>query len=237
MESAKTNYFDIKILLGVFIIVVGLIALLNNIGLDTGIDYWDFWPMILIIIGIGKLLQPRQYRNVLGGSIILAIGVLFQLGTLDIIDLAFRHLWPFILILIGLAIFRHGYRRGFTPGTIDSNRINFAAIIGGGEYNYNSQILIGGSATSILGGGTINLTQAEMENETLVIDTFSLMGGVEIIVPKHWDVVIQGTPVMGGMSDKTVHPAATQSGENQAQTRKRLIVKGIAIMGGVEIKN
>jgi hypothetical protein len=41
-------------------------------------------------------------------------------------------------------------------------------------------------------------------------------------------VVLHGTPILGGFEEKTAHPAAGT---------KRLIVKGYAIMGGVEVRN
>jgi hypothetical protein len=51
---------------------------------------------------------------------------------------------------------------------------------------------------------------------------------VEILAPREWSVVLQGTPVLGGFEDKTAPPR---------ESGPRLIVRGVAIMGGVEIKN
>ena len=47
-------------------------------------------------------------------------------------------------------------------------------------------------------------------------------------IPQSWDVVLEGTPILGGMSDQT----KTLNG-----SKKKLIITGEAIMGGVEIKN
>ncbi len=237
MSAGTKSIFNYKTILGLFIILVGLIGLLNSFGFDTGIDFWDFWPLIFIIIGLGKLMQPAEYRNTYGGLIILAIGVIFQLAALDILDIGFRQLWPILLILVGAAIIRQAFCPGRKTGGIESNIINFSAVIGGGEYNYRSRELIGGSATTIMGGGTINLTNAEMQGDTLIIDVFAFMGGVDIVVPKHWSVVFNGLPIMGGMSDKTIQSREQKSGEDSGMATKKLIVKGIAIMGGVEVKN
>ena len=50
-------------------------------------------------------------------------------------------------------------------------------------------------------------------------------------MPPHWEIVSQGLPLMGAFEDKT--HVTTHAGSRQP----RLIVRGVAIMGGVEIKN
>ena len=60
-----------------------------------------------------------------------------------------------------------------------------------------------------------------------------VMGGVEITVPSHWDVEKRGAIcIMGGFSNKTRCMA-----EELEMPRKKLIIKGLALMGGGEIKN
>jgi len=54
------------------------------------------------------------------------------------------------------------------------------------------------------------------------------MGGMEVRVPEDWIVIIEGFPFMGGFDDKT---------RPEKNSTKRLIVKGTAVMGGIEIKN
>jgi len=61
-----------------------------------------------------------------------------------------------------------------------------------------------------------------------VFDIFVMWGGAEIKVPEDWEVVTRGVPVLGGFVDNTRHIAGAQ---------KRLVITGMAIMGGVEVKN
>jgi hypothetical protein len=56
-----------------------------------------------------------------------------------------------------------------------------------------------------------------------------LWGGIEIRVPEDWTVVSKVVPVMAGVEDKTRPP--------QGATAHRLVLRGLALMGGVEIKN
>jgi predicted membrane protein len=61
-----------------------------------------------------------------------------------------------------------------------------------------------------------------------VLNVFTLMGGITLKVPPDWTVALNGTPIMGGFDEKTT-PAPNSS--------KRLIIRGYAIMGGVEVRN
>jgi len=56
-----------------------------------------------------------------------------------------------------------------------------------------------------------------------------MWGGIEIRVPENWTVSGRVTPILGGYEDKTRPP--------QGATTHRLVVRGFAIMSGIEIKN
>jgi len=53
--------------------------------------------------------------------------------------------------------------------------------------------------------------------------------GITLKCPPDWTVVLHGTPIMGGFTDKTTPPPLNNG--------KRLILRGHAIMGGVEVRN
>jgi hypothetical protein len=74
-----------------------------------------------------------------------------------------------------------------------------------------------------------------MQGESMVLDIFACMGGVELRVPNNWYVIFKAIPILGGMDNST-----SPAGDNQNSTdkkKKSLIVKGMAIMGGIEVKN
>jgi hypothetical protein len=56
-----------------------------------------------------------------------------------------------------------------------------------------------------------------------------MWGGIEIYVPRDWHVTVSGFPLLGGFEDKTYQQPGEASGH--------LVVKGMAVMGGVEVKN
>jgi hypothetical protein len=100
---------------GVAIILIGLgvLFLLHTMNIfEFGLD--RFWPLILIFFGgwmaarqLGILGSCRgcqcdrcRMRRIIGPAILLTVGVLFQLQTLDVVD--FDRTWPAILLVIGI---------------------------------------------------------------------------------------------------------------------------------------
>lgn len=242
MEEKKVSFLSGKIIVGILIIAAGVILLLGTLGYNMDIDLFDYWPLILVAIGIKIMVSHHDTKDILWGFFVLTIGVLLQLNKLDYIDISFHDIWPIILIYVGIQIILSGGKhrarmsknRGHHKGLMNRNeevagdRISISAILGGGEYHYSSKKLKGGKISAIMGGCEIDLRDSDFEGGELVIDTFALMGGIEMRIPQSWEVVLEGTPILGGMSDHT----RTLNG-----SKKKLIITGEAIMGGVEIKN
>lgn len=230
MKSDQSGFLNFRSALGIVIVVIGLLALLASLGLDIDFRIWDFWPVILILLGLSILSRPHDRGSLYPGWLFLLFGVLFLLDNLDIIHFGYRVFWPLVIIFIGLAILRHGF--GFSAGeSSESDQINVTAVLGGGDYNYSSKSLKGGRVFAFMGGAKINLREADISEESATVDVFTIMGGVEIGVPASWQVTVHGVPVLGGIDNKTVSQSAAES------RTKRLIVKGTAIMGGIEVKN
>lgn len=67
-----------------------------------------------------------------------------------------------------------------------------------------------------------------MQQPSAQISITTIMGGVDLKVPREWKVVATGVPILGGWDNKTViYPDQTNI----------LYVKCTTIMGGIEIKN
>ena len=135
-------------------------------------------------------------------------------------------------MLFGLSLIFGSLNRRRSAGSEKSSAdsyVSMTAILGGAKQRVTSQQFAGGDGTAILGGVDLDLTGASIEGSEAVIDCFALMGGVDIKVPQDWSIVVHGTPILGGFENKTVQSASASA--------KQLVVKGVAIMGGVEVKN
>lgn len=227
---------DVKVWIGMSVIFAGVVLFLDNLGLGLGVDLIDFWPLILIFIGLNYLTNTRRGIRSSNGWIFIGFGVLFLLRNFGLIWFHIGQLWPLVLIAVGFSILRNHAQSARPEGSDDADFINLLFILGGGEHKFTSKTLTGGRVTAIMGGGTLDLRHADTEQDTMEIEVFAMWGGIEIRVPYHWQVNIKGTPLLGGMENSTRPPESIEGLEVSAPSRT-LIVTGAAIMGGVEVKN
>jgi predicted membrane protein len=84
------------------------------------------------------------------------------------------------------------------------------AIFGGIERRVTAQDFQGGHINAIFGGVEIDLTDANMQAEEATLEINAIFGGVEIRVPETWQVAFRGTPIFGGIADKTLRRGSVQ---------------------------
>ena len=80
----------------------------------------------------------------------------------------------------------------------------------------------------------MDFRDADIEGEEALIEINCLFGGVEIRVPETWHVHSRSLPVFGGYSDKT---RATKTPDKADINKKTLVITGMVLFGGIEIKN
>jgi hypothetical protein len=106
--------------------------------------------------------------------------------------------------------------------------LNAFAIMGGFTRRLISQDFKGGVVVAIMGGATLDFRNASIAQGEAVLDVVAFWGGIEMKVPDDWVIVSQVFPLMGGFEDRT--------GPRSPGTHKRLVIRGLALMGGVEVK-
>jgi len=190
------------------------------------------WEMILIVLGI-ILISTRD--NKLSGWILLTIGLVFLIPDMLYIPYPVRRLfWPVILIIIGLLIiFRStGVAKSINAGTAKTDYIDDFAILGGGDRIVTSENFKGGKVTALFGGSKIDLTKAKLAPGQNVIDVFCMFGGSTLIVPENWNIKVEVVSILGGFSDKR-----TVRTETTMDVGKEIVIRGVVMFGGGEIKN
>lgn len=224
-----------RLIVGLFIALAGALLLLDNMGLADSRHFFRFWPVALILLGIARVLQPRHSGQRGGGRgfgfILIFVGSWLLLARLGLADLDTDLLWPALILLLGLnLLWRELSRRNHVdPGTDPSARVDSFAMLGSSQQVSSSQAFRGGTATAILGACDVDLRRCALAEEGALIDAFAMWGGVDIVVPEDWEVVIESTPILGSVEDKTPHLGAPGA--------PRLVVRGFALMGGVEVKS
>ena len=214
-----------QLLLGIIFLLLGTALLLNRLDI-VEVTFWGllgtWWPLFIVAAGLAALFTvPRAWP---GPTLLIAIGVFFQLVRLDLFELDLGSLvWPILLIVIGLGLlFRFGRSTADSAEVIRSTVFWWGTIRRTRSPRFRSAVL-----TAVMGGIELDLREAGIERRADV-SVFTFWGGVEIKVPPTWRVRVRGLPLMGGWEDKTVDPPGDGAPE--------LVVHITAIMGGAEIK-
>jgi predicted membrane protein len=234
-----------RLIVGALLIFFGLLFTLDNFGVIDAGDVLAYWPLILVVVGLVRIFQPSHPGQRVFGVIMVALGVFFQLQELGWTSMRFRDLWPIILVFVGGSLIWRAMGRGrpfdgnwavrATPadGVRDvSPRQSDFAFMGGVHRVVESTDYRGGDATAVMGAVELDLRGATIASSPAVLDAFALWGGVEITVPAEWKVEIHATPILGGIDNKARSVVADPSRPAQL-----LVVRGTALMGGIEIKN
>jgi hypothetical protein len=107
--------------------------------------------------------------------------------------------------------------------------INSTAILGGIHKTIISKNFRGGQLSFFMGGGEIDLSQADITG-TVTLEVNAVMGGGKLILPPHWNIKSEITAIMAGIDDKRQRAVVTDP-------NKILILKGTVFMGGIEIRS
>jgi len=234
----------------ILLIVAGFIILSNTGLLDfIGISSLLGWmfrtvlnlvPLAILSLGVYLLSKSKNDDKPVIAWVIILFGCVLLVSQFDLFGLSFGNLFlPMWLVIVAFVILnpRDILPRMFNTQTDEVSEenevIKLVAFMGGSELNYSSQALKGGEVIAIWGGYQIDFTNADMQEDSMELNLYCIMGGVEVKVPPNWDVEKRGAVcIMGGFSNKTKCIA-----EELELPRKTLIVKGLALMGGGEIKN
>jgi predicted membrane protein len=232
-ENAKTpSPFGPKLVLGVAIIVAGLVLTLDNLGLVEAHTIFKLWPLVLVAMGIAKLRQEGSSGG-MGGWFLVLGGTFLLLFTFARGHLA-EALAPMLVVAFGILIVIKALKqsRGIPPELARSEDfLQGTAIFGGFKRRVLTQAFKGGELTAIFGGFEVELQQAALETNLARIDVFVLFGGGELRVPEGWEIANQATAMFGALNDKTHH------GPNPTEGRPRLVVTGLILFGGLEVKS
>jgi hypothetical protein len=121
-EAKERNKKVTAAVFGVMLIGIGVLFLLHNLELYDAGQLRDYWPVLLIGLGLPALIAPKDAGDVPWGVVTLAAGTFFLLKNLDVIDWRFRDIWPVFLVLAGVALIARSLaeRRGHLSASTGS---------------------------------------------------------------------------------------------------------------------
>jgi predicted membrane protein len=227
-----------RLIVGLAIALFGLVLVLDRLNLVVADQALRLWPAVIVAIGALMFTQSRRTGGGINGVIVMIVGGWLLLNTLGILRVRFWEMfWPMILIGIGSVLVMQAMRRHTREGsgTDTDNTLNIFVVMGGMKRTSTAQRFRGGEVTALMGGAQIDLRQATIPpGEEAALDIFAVMGGCEITVPPSWTVVTPLVPIMGGVDDKRLPPLP---GSTESTPAPRLVLRGLLLMGGIEIKS
>jgi predicted membrane protein len=231
------------IALGIIALLIGGLFLLQNLGYVFIGSIWQFWPVIIVAVGVAHVLDSRSLHSVLWGVLLCGVGLIFMANNLGYLPWPIWGLiWPAFIIFWGLILLARGFgRRGYwgethspvdDTSTTSNNILNEMVVFGGIHRKIECQDFQGGEARAVFGGIDIDLRGAATTKDAIEIVANAVFGGIELRVPDTWDVTVRGAGILGGYEDKT-HPAPVIEGSKRPQ----LVIRGEAVFGGVTVRN
>ncbi len=238
-----------RVVFGLVVLTAGILLLAKSMGYipdQVGTILFS-WPMLLVGLGFINLFG----RGFIGGIAMLMVGFYFlPLETLGLTLDVKRLLIPIGLILAGIFIlifwkrfnpFHHHHshinccggtrENGAGPNGGSDDFFEDFAIFGGARHVMNSTNFRGGQVLAIFGGSEIDMTRSKLSADShSVIKLVCVFGGVGLIVPEDWDVEIRVISILGGFADKRRYQP------KEGEGRKKLYIRGIALLGGGEIR-
>jgi lia operon protein LiaF len=91
------------------LIAIGVLFLLNNLKIGLDLEYLirDWWPLLLIGLGITQVLRGMsRRRSMAGGLMLILVGIAFQVHRLCpeiAVGELFRTYWPLALVVVGIS--------------------------------------------------------------------------------------------------------------------------------------
>ena len=90
-----------RLIAGMVLVILGIGALLGQFtSFDFGSFISDWWPMLLVLVGVIQL--TTRSAPLAGALVLIVAGLVLEAGALELLPIGFWELfWPVILIAIG----------------------------------------------------------------------------------------------------------------------------------------
>lgn len=235
-----------QLFIAIFLIGAGTLLFLDSIGILPVHNIWDFWPLILIVIGVFKL-RVRGVAEQLLGAFLIVFGVLFLLLSLHVFAIrSWSGSWPLSLMLIAFGVVAliktveatqaTRPRVGFPaqPAAPLGNILDEHSFFGNIKRRLDTQTFAGGRLECIFGSIEIDLryTQIDSTDRSANLDVNCIFGSAKIRVPDTWLLSIQAPAILGNIEDKTIRPRTTAGVEPAT-----LVISGQSVFGTIELEN
>ncbi len=219
---------------GIVLVALGIVFGLNALDITDINIFFDGWWTLFIIVpcAIGLFTEREKTGNLIG----IIIGVVLLLACQDVLrfDLVGKLIVPVALVAIGATMVIKYFFGGKTKAEIklvnEKNgnvKEEYYSTFSGQNVSYAGKEFKGTTLSAVFGGIKCDLTGAVI-NDDVVINASAVFGGVDIIVPKDYNVKIESNSIFGGVSEKR--------GFVSVANAPTVYINATCIFGGVDVK-
>jgi hypothetical protein len=103
MEQEKRHSYG-HFGVGLFLLIAGVALMLDKFDIFNAGEIWHYWPIIIIAVGLGKLLDARETWEYRKAFTTLFFGSWLFISELHLYGLGYHNSWPILLIGMGISI-------------------------------------------------------------------------------------------------------------------------------------
>lgn len=221
-----------NVLWGLGFIIVGILVLLNALGIiEINVFFKGWWTLFIIVPCFVNIFKDNDKTASIIGTV---FGILLLLAVRDIInfDLLWKILLPLVLIIIGLSLIFKDKVSDKVKDEIKklnkNSKDEFTATFSEQDLNFDDEEFKGCELNAIFGGIKCNIKNAKLKDD-VVINASSIFGGITLYVPKDVNVKVVSNSIFGGVSGNYNKNKNDKKG-------KTIYVNATCLFGGVEIK-
>src|SRR5205814_1964934 len=100
MQVVRRGRMRGRVLWGLVLIGIGVIFLLDRLGVVGAPDIGRWWPGIFVVMGFARVLDRRPGA----GLMLLAFGATFFAANEHWYGLSYQTAWPILIVAVGLGI-------------------------------------------------------------------------------------------------------------------------------------
>lgn len=222
-----------NLVMGITIMTVGIVLLLDTIGVRDAASLMKYWPALIVLFGaslVAQAFKPADPAAAKRGS-----------GGVPC----------FFLFLLVVAMFSSFGIPSSAWTSVSGPRVTTTGIMGKAETDNVRPDVRSGRVMALMGRSSLDLRQVKLApGEEVVVDVFVTMGRATVRIPDDWVVDASALPVMGSVDEERFTPIISEEivakEEEGAQVElpetrppsgpaPRLRLRGFVMMGKVEI--
>lgn len=107
---------------GVVLVFFGVTIFLDQMGLVEIHGMWHYWPLLLVVFGINKMIGYPTAKHFTSGLWMVFMGLWLFAVFEHLFGLTFRNSWPFVIIASGITMILEPFiKKRFAPNEEPGN--------------------------------------------------------------------------------------------------------------------